>query len=119
RTGTTQPAPSHSPHARSLSTFLMKTRTSAPFPLLALAFTLAFASTAGLTLWAADGKASSAKKAPAAEKSDTAAKPADDKRPPLRLNVDTKPIDRNAPDRVSYAPIIKRTAASVVHVYSS
>jgi serine protease Do len=39
--------------------------------------------------------------------------------PPLKLQVDQKPIDRNAPDRVSYAPIVERTAASVVYVYST
>ena len=55
-----------------------------------------------------------------AEKSTAPAATADAaKRPPLKIAVDTKPIDRNAPDRVSYAPIVKRTSASVVYVYSS
>jgi serine protease Do len=40
-------------------------------------------------------------------------------RPPLHLAIDRKPINRDAPDRISYAPIVKRTAASVVFVYSS
>jgi serine protease Do len=39
--------------------------------------------------------------------------------PPLKLEVDQKPIDRSAPDRVSYAPIVERTATSVVYVYST
>lgn len=39
-------------------------------------------------------------------------------RPPLTLQVDKKPINREAPDRVSYAPIVRKTAASVVFVYS-
>ncbi len=40
-------------------------------------------------------------------------------RPPLRLQIDTHTINRNAPDRISYAPIVSRTAASVVYVYST
>src|SRR5690606_40801391 len=40
-------------------------------------------------------------------------------RPPLKLNIDRKPIDRNAADRVSYAPIVEKTADSVVYVYST
>ena len=47
---------------------------------------------------------------------------ADDKlaaRPPLKLEVSAKPIDRDAPDRVSYAPIVKKTAPSVVSVFST
>lgn len=39
--------------------------------------------------------------------------------PPIKFQVDQKPIDRNAPDRVSYAPIVERTATSVVYVYST
>ena len=39
--------------------------------------------------------------------------------PPLTLNVDARPIDRNAAERVSYAPIVSKTAASVVFVYSN
>lgn len=92
-----------------------------------LAFAIAFSGTAGLTLVAADSK--STKKAPTgqkkgAEKKITAAdagvvpKP-EDKRTPLKISVDTKPINRDAPDRISYAPIIKRTASSVVYVHSS
>jgi len=45
------------------------------------------------------------------------AKPAE--RTPLKLQVDENPIDRSAPERVSYAPIVERTAGSVVYVYSS
>ncbi len=51
------------------------------------------------------------------------AKPSNDSKPashpPLKLQVDTRPINREAPDRVSYAPIVKKTAASVVFVYST
>ncbi len=39
-------------------------------------------------------------------------------RPPLKIQVDNRPINRDAPDRVSYAPVVKKTAASVVFVYS-
>jgi serine protease Do len=89
-------------------------------PLVAFAF--AFGATAGLTVWAADSKTPG--KAP---KTGKAAKSADaDKnavvagqRAPLKLNVDTKPINRDASDRISYAHIVKRTSASVVYVYSS
>jgi serine protease Do len=38
---------------------------------------------------------------------------------PLKFNIDPKPIDRDAPDRLSYAPIIDRTSSSVVFVYST
>ena len=93
-----------------------------------LSFVIAFAGTAGVALSAADTKTDrrTPKKAPAAEtrksaadKAGSATAKADEKRPPLKINVDTKPIDRNAADRVSYAPIIKRTASSVVYVHSS
>jgi serine protease Do len=40
-------------------------------------------------------------------------------RPPLQLRIDTRPINRDGADRVSYAPIVSKTAASVVFVYSS
>jgi serine protease Do len=40
-------------------------------------------------------------------------------RPSLHLAIDRQPIDRNAADRVSYAPVIEKTAASVVFVYST
>jgi serine protease Do len=98
----------------------MKTRNSPFFFLLALVFAIACGGTAGLTLWAADTKAPPAKNEKNAKTAATEkAKPADDKRPPLRINVDKKSINRDAADRVSYAPIVKRTAASVVYVYSS
>ncbi len=85
-----------------------------------LAFILAFASTSGLTLWAAEGKAGrrAERKAPAA-KSATADKKAEEKSAPLSIQVDTQPINRDAAERVSYASVVKRTAASVVYVYSS
>jgi serine protease Do len=40
-------------------------------------------------------------------------------RPPLKLAIDQKSIDRRAPAPVSYAPIVDRTANSVVYVYST
>jgi serine protease Do len=75
---------------------------------LATCFVIAFAGTTGLTLCAADHKT-------AAKKSDQK----DDARGKLVLNVDRKPINRDGYDRVSYAPIVKKTAASVVYVFSS
>lgn len=79
----------------------MKTRASVRCFFLLVATALATAPV--VSVRAADGKAASEK----------------EKRAPLKLNVDRKPINRDAPDRVSYAPIVKRTAASVVYVYSS
>jgi serine protease Do len=91
-----------------------------------MVFALTCATTAGLTVWAADAKSAPAKSGKKAEKGEKAAK-ADasakagtgEKRAPLTIAVDRKPINRDAADRVSYAPIVKRTAASVVYVYSS
>ncbi|HVS53143.1 MAG TPA: Do family serine endopeptidase [Opitutaceae bacterium] len=40
-------------------------------------------------------------------------------RAPLKINVDRHPINREAADRISYAPIVKKTSASVVYVYST
>jgi hypothetical protein len=40
-------------------------------------------------------------------------------RPPLTLKADPKAINRDAPDRISYASIVKKTAPSVVYVFSS
>jgi serine protease Do len=82
------------------------------------------------TVRAGDAPPATKKTAPAAKSdaksksSSTAAKsPAaatsPEKRPPLKITVDAKPINRDAPDRISYAPIIKRTASSVVYVHSS
>jgi serine protease Do len=89
----------------------MKNRVTARCLFLLLA--TAFAAGPAISLRAADSKAP---KAPAGQK----AAPADkEKRAALRLNVDRKPINRDAADRVSYAGIVKRTAASVVYVYSS
>ena len=94
----------------------MKSRNSPPTLLLTLIFAATCAGTAGLSVWAADSK--SDKSAPT--KTDTAkAAPTDEKRAPLKINVDRKSINREAADRVSYAPVIKRTAGSVVYVYSS
>src|SRR5688572_27821622 len=87
--------------------------------LLTLAFAFACAGTAGLSVSAADSKtpATKSKKSGKAEPQKVVA--SDDKRPPLKISVDRKHINRDAPDRVSYAPIVKRTAASVVYVYST
>ena len=40
-------------------------------------------------------------------------------RPPLKLKADPKAINRDTPDRISYASIVKKTAPSVVYVFSS
>jgi serine protease Do len=40
-------------------------------------------------------------------------------RPPLKLEIDKKPTDRTASARVSYAAVVKKTAPSVVYVFSS
>lgn len=88
----------------------------------AMAFLVAFAATSGLTLWAAESRGTRAeRKSPGtkAEKPAAAAEKSDEKRAPLSLQIDTKPINRDAADRISYAPIVKRTAASVVYVFSS
>ncbi len=85
---------------------------------------------AGLTLRGADPKSPVAEKksAPAKNKAAAAEKKgegekksaeAKGKSAPLKLTFDSKPINRESSDRVSYAPIVKRTAASVVYVYSS
>ncbi|MDO8541269.1 MAG: Do family serine endopeptidase [Opitutaceae bacterium] len=100
----------------------MKPRLSPNALIFVLAFFLAFAGTAGLTVWAADGKAD--RKGRKTESTATRDKKATDtkqteKRGNLKISVDRKPINRDAPDRVSYAPVIKRTAASVVYVHSS
>ena len=42
-----------------------------------------------------------------------------DDRPPLKLNIDSKPINRNEPERVSHAPVVEKTSPSVVFVYST
>jgi len=86
-----------------------------------LAFLLAFAGTTGLTLWAAEGKAprKAERKAAPAEKEKAAESKDGEKRPSLTLKTDSRPINRDAADRVSYSSVVKRTAASVVYVYSS
>ena len=40
-------------------------------------------------------------------------------RPPLKLEVDATPIDREAGDRVSYAPIVRKASPSIVNIKSS
>jgi serine protease Do len=64
--------------------------------LLITVLTAAFAG--GLVLWAGEKTAAHA---------------------PLKLQIDPKPIDRNAPARVSYAAIVKKTSPGVVYVFSS
>ncbi len=88
--------------------------------LLALALTPAHTVRADDVLPAAEKKAEKKKDKAASKKATDAvpAPPAGEKTP-LRLTVDTKPINRDAFDRVSYAPVIKRTASSVVYVHSS
>jgi S1-C subfamily serine protease len=79
--------------------------------------------TAGVVLTAADVR-SEKKKAPSSQ-SAPVKKPAEEKasdltaRTPLKIAFDSTPIDRNGSDRVSYAPIVKQTANSVVYVHSS
>lgn len=48
-----------------------------------------------------------------------AAKDKPEVRPPLKLEVDAKPIDRDSNSPISYAPVVKRAASSVVYVFSS
>ncbi len=38
---------------------------------------------------------------------------------PMKLQLDAKPIDRDTANRVSFSPIVKKTAPSVVYVFSS
>ncbi|MFA6962156.1 MAG: DegQ family serine endoprotease [Opitutaceae bacterium] len=40
-------------------------------------------------------------------------------RPPMKLQTDDKAIDRDATSRVSFSPVVKKTAPSVVNVFSS
>ena len=85
-----------------------------------LAFVAAFTGTAGLTLSAADSKAQSKqKKDPTAEKKPaaTAAAKSDEDRPPLKIGVDSKSINRDGYDRVSYAPIVRKIAEGAEHLY--
>ncbi len=101
----------------------MTPRSSVLSLVLSLALALACAVATTLASRAAESKAPKAKSERAAKSGKAAAKTekadAAEKRAPLQLSIDTKPIDRNAADRVSYAPVVKRTAASVVYVYSS
>ncbi len=98
-------------------------KSSVPYLSLASAM-LALAIGATFSLYAGDAKAPASerpsKSVPAKSKSKTpSTAPSSEQRVPLRISVDSKPIDRERADRVSYAPIIKRTASSVVYVYSS
>lgn len=83
-----------------------------------LAFVLGLAGTSGLTLWAAEGKSGrkAEKSAPKAKAEPAAPAPAGGA---LSLKVDAKPINRDAAERVSYSSVVRRTAGSVVYVYSS
>ncbi len=82
-----------------------------------LAFVLGLAGTSGLSLWAAEGRSGrKAEKSAAKGKAEAPAAPAG---APLSLKVDAKPINRDAPERVSYSAVVRRTAGSVVYVYSS
>jgi serine protease Do len=94
-------------------------KTSSSTLLLTLILAVTCAGTAGISVWAADSKAPAAKSKKSGKAETQKAVTTDDKRPPLKISVDRKSINRDAPDRVSYAPIVKRTAASVVYVYSS
>ncbi len=38
---------------------------------------------------------------------------------PMKLQLDAKPIDRDTANRVSFSPVVKKTAPSVVYVFSS
>ena len=40
-------------------------------------------------------------------------------RPPLTIKADPKAINRDTPDRISYSSVVKKTAPSVVYVFSS
>jgi serine protease Do len=60
--------------------------------------TLVFVTTGTLALWAADQPAA---------------------RPALKLDVDRKPVDRAQSARVSYSAVVKKSAPSVVYVFSS
>lgn len=86
-----------------------------------LAFLLAFGGTAGLTLWSAEGKTGrkGERKAAAEAKGKSSETATEAKPAPLALKIDSRPINREAADRVSYSSVVKRTAASVVYVYSS
>jgi len=101
----------------------MKSRNTPPTLLFVLIFALTCAATAGLTVWAAESAAPEARagkgsKARSAKKAEAAAS-IDAAKTALSINVDRQPINRDAPDRVSYSSIVKRTASSVVYVYST
>jgi S1-C subfamily serine protease len=82
-----------------------------------LAFCAAFVATASLTVWAAESRTPSGKPGKGSKAKGSA--PAEVAAGNLRLKVDERPINRDAADRISYAPVVKRTSASVVYVYSS
>jgi serine protease Do len=103
----------------------MKSRNTPPTLLFVLIFALTCAGTAGLTVWAAETATPEAKagraKARAAKKAESAAKSerVGGEKAAISIQVDRQPINREASDRVSYAPVVKRTASSVVYVYST
>jgi serine protease Do len=103
----------------------MKSRNTPPTLLFVLIFALTCAGAAGLTVWAAETATPEAKagraKARAAKKAESPAKSdrAEGDKAALSIQVDRQPINREASDRVSYAPIVKRTASSVVYVFST
>ena len=82
-------------------------------PLRSLCFLLVFALATGASLTVSAGDAKAGKKSAEAKQEKQ------EKRAPLKISIDRKPLNRDAADRVSYAPIVKKTAASVVYVYSS
>ena len=110
--------PEHPAPVQTVSFQPMKSRASLKTLFLSLSLLLAAGLGTTLSLRARDSKPARDSKSADESKSGPGTKPAAD-RPPLKLNIDLKPINRDAPDRVSYAPIVKKAAASVVFVYSS
>ncbi len=94
----------------------MNSKTSLSTLLLAAVFAFTCAGTAGLTAWAAEAKGGKAAKS---RKAVADSVKTDGPRSEINLPVDAKPINREAADRVSYAHIVKRTAPSVVYVFST
>ena len=76
----------------------MKTTNLIPLRSRLIVSTLIMLCAGGLALWAADKPAA---------------------RPPLKLELDSKPVDRALSARVSYSAVAKKTAPSVVYVFSS
>src|SRR5688500_20184535 len=95
----------------------MKMISSPTLLLLTLVLALACSVAAGFTVWAGDSRTPAKSKKGKAETKGVV--PADDKRAPLKITVDRKPINRDAPDRVSYATSGQRPAAIVGYVYAT